>query len=461
MKARLSAGIVLVSLVLFAGFAYARGSLSLAGSHPGQVLKTSYISTDPNAGSHVSIAIDSTSNTPWIAYYNQTYGSLMVAHYVGEGNGNCNPNQAWKCEEVDYAWGEAKGFFTSIAIHPGSNWKVGVSYYDLTHQSLKYAEYSCPTASACAWTIYTVDRSSDASDDIGRYTSLKFSSDGVPHISYYAILDQSDPTETEMVKYATYRCVGGNCGDGNAWECQVIISVLGMWSTGKYTSLDLDWQDQPFISFFDETFGNLDYAYYTGNGGNCGNADEWQCSLVDDGNGEVVGLFSSIHAPQNAGEDLGIAYYNQTAGRLMYARYLGSGGDCGQSSDWSCNIVDQIGADFTQLGISLAMGADNQPLIAYMDGHVDAAPLMLKVASPAYSKPYANCGGEMIFDWYCQTVDNGYQDIYEAQYAGLAIKPNGLAAIAYSEIDQSDYPARTYLKIAYQLTRTLLPLVIK
>jgi hypothetical protein len=463
MKTRLSIGIGFVLFLLAAGIASARGIPSPAGNPPGQIWVTSHISTDPDAGSHVSIAIDeSNGNTPWIAYYNQTYGSLMVAHYAGEGNGNCEPNQDWVCEQVDYAWGEAKGFFTSIAVHPGgSDWKVGVSYYDLTHRSLKYAEYTCTNPNTCAWRIDTVDSSSDPIDDTGRYTALKFSSDGVPHISYYTILDQGDPTKVEMVKYASYVGTGGNCGSGNAWECQVVIDVLWLYSTGKYTSLDLDWQDKPFISYFDETNGDLFYAYHTGSGGNCGLAGEWQCSLVDDGDGDAVGLFSSLHASQSAGGELGIAYYNQTAGQLMYARYLGSGGDCGQGSSWSCSIVDRIGANFTQLGISLAMDADNQPLIAYMDGHIDQAPLMLKVATPAYSMPYANCGGELFNNWYCQVVDNGYQDISEARYAGLAIKPNGLAAIAYSETDQSDYPARTYLKIASQMTKTLLPLVMK
>jgi hypothetical protein len=58
-------------------------------------------------------------------------------------------------------------------------------------------------------------------------------------------------------------------------------------------------------------------------------------------------------------------------------------------------------------------------------------------------------------------VDSGYQDIYEGEFAGLAIQPNGLAVIAYSEIDTSDYPAQVNLKIAYQMARILLPLVVK
>lgn len=88
-------------------------------------------------------------------------------------------------------------------------------------------------------------------------------------------------------------------------------------------------------------------------------------------------------------------------------------------------------------------------------------PLGLKVASPAFFESYANCGGELIFDWWCREVDNGNDYLDVAQYVGLAVKPNGLAVIAYSETDEYEYPVATNLKFAYQTMRTVLPLVAK
>jgi hypothetical protein len=469
MKARLCIGIAAIILLMVGGISSAQATSSPEGDFPSEKWKTGYISTDPNAGEHVSIAIDEEhDNAPWVAYYNQTYGSLMAAHYVGAGNGNCDANSAWKCEQVDYVNGEFKGMFTSIDIFPDidpdpqfSTWKVGISYYDATQKSLKYAKYACTPIGNCSWTISTVDSSADASDELGRYTSLKFDSDGIAHISYHVITDSIDPTRTEMVKYASYIGGGdGNCGEAYNWVCEVIADAFNM-SIGMYTSLDLDWQNKPYISFYDGTYSNLWYAYYAGSGGDCGTEGDWECRSIDTNETADVGRFSSLHAPQNAEDYLQVAYFNATTGMLMYAYDIAGSGNCGEAGDWYCSPVDYVGELLTQMGISLAVDVNNNTLIAYTDGHDDFAPIMLKVASPATDMPYANCGGELFYSFYCRTVDDGYQDIYEAEFAGLAIKPNGLAVIAYTETDQSDYPAQTNLKIAYQMARILLPLVVK
>lgn len=470
MKARLCIGVAVVMTILAAAWlSNAQATSSPDGEFPSEAWNTSYVSTNPDAGKHLSMALDEQhDNAPWISYYNQTNGSLMAAQYVGAGNGTCDANDAWKCVQVDYVSGESKGLFTSIDIFPDidpdpsfSTWKVGISYYDATQKSLKYAKYACPPIGGCAWTISTVDSSADASDELGRYTSLKFDSDGIAHISYHVITDSIDPTRMEMVKYASYIGGGdGNCGEADNWVCEVIADAFNK-SIGMYTSLDLDWENRPYISYYDGTYGNLWYATYVGSGGDCGSGGDWECSYIDDNDSADVGKYSSLHAPQNEDDYLRVAYYNNTAGSLMYAYDIPGTGDCGENLEWMCTTVDEIGAGLTQAAISLAVDPSNNTLIAYTDGHVDFAPIMLKVATPATDMPYANCGGELFYSFYCRTVDNGYQDIYEAQFAGLAIKPNGLAVIAYSEIDQSDYPAQVNLKIAYQMVKILLPLVVK
>ena len=105
----------------------------------------------------------------------------------------------------------------------------------------------------------------------------------------------------------------------------------------------------------------------------------------------------------------------------------------------------------------LRVDSNNTPMIAYTDAHEDLAPLGLKIAEPAYGQPYANCSGEILYDWYCANLDNGNAYVDDARFVSLGIKSSGLAMIAYSE-QERDYPGSYDLKLAYQLSWTFLPL---
>lgn len=465
MKIRFCIGIAVVIVLLMVGISGARtfqvNAAMPQGNSPGQPWVTDFVSTVPNAGSHVSIAFDEDNgNTPWIAYYSESWGSLMVARYVGAGNGNCYPNEAWMCEQVDAAYQEYKGLYTSIDTYPDtdpdpsvSTWKVGVSYYDATKKSLKYAEYTCPPTYYCKWTIQTVDSSTDGADDVGRYTSLKFSTNGTPTISYNMHDDQG-VNYWEALKYAYYTGVT-SCGGNPGWMCEEIDGAYLDDGTvfGGYTSLDIDWQYTVNISYYDGWNKTVKYAHYTGGGGGNCSAEYWECRTID------TGTFSSIHARTEADDIVRIAYYNPTAGTLMYAWDIDEWGNCGDDTGWQCDTIELIGAGFNQLGVSLAVDDENVPMIAYTYAFDEQSPLELKVASPTNSQSYANCGGEPVHQWWCQTLEYGDAYQNEAAFLGLGIKSNGLAMVAYSEEDS--YAEETYLKIAYQTARTLLPLVVK
>jgi hypothetical protein len=301
-----------------------------ASAYPADRWNTNYIYTDDNAGSDISITFDPDhGQVAWISYFNATYGSLWVAHFVGNGIGNCGPLNSWFCEQVDHVWGESKGWFSSIDVFPDINpdpsistWKVGVSYYDYSHKSLKYAQYECPPSYDCDWTIYTVNSPSGIDqDNYGQYSSLKFGSTGTPNIAYYAFDVQNEDLYNSM-KYAYYQGGGnGNCGDENNWYCESVDTFYVFFNL--YLSLDISYGDNVVIAYYDGLNGSLKYAYYAGAGlGSCGTTYAWICQVIDDPTGSNVGLFPSIHAPLDASDYVQIAYYDSTNGKLKYARAL-------------------------------------------------------------------------------------------------------------------------------------------
>jgi len=418
---------------------------------------TDYIQTSGDTGSNVSIAFDDDHNqNPWISYFNGTYGSLWVAHYVGLFGGNCGPSNTWFCEEVDWVGGQTKGWFTSIDIFPDINpdpahstWQVGVSYYDYSNRSLKYAVYKCPLEDYRYWTVSTVDSPLDEYGNNGKYTSLKYDSTGTPHIAH--VNYKWDP-DWYYIMHASLLVGGhGNCGDSTDWQCEIVdwtMSIFGLY----YPSLDIDWNDNIYIAYYDQGGPNyLMYAYYSG--------ASWTGIVVDEQVGSNVGLFPSIHAPIDNNDYLRIAYYDTTNGRLKYATGPWASGNCGPSSTWLCSYIDDMGVGLNWASISLALDGNHNPVIAYTDASVDVAPLGLKLATPASGPPYGTCDGEFP-DWWCGTVDYGNQYVNDGKYASLGIKANGLAMIAYSE-QEREYPGEYDLKFAYQMSWIFLPVTMK
>jgi hypothetical protein len=357
MKARFCIGFAILIILLTGVSGSAQTSQGLAANvheaAPGGNWVSEYISTDPDAGSHVSIAFDEDhSNRPWIAYYNKTNQSLMVAHYAGGGNGDCPANDDWVCDEVDTG---GVGQYNSIDVYPDTDpdpfdttWKVGVSYFDATNRSLKYAQRKC-FGGICAWSIETVQApyyTDDPRDSVGKYSSLKFGPDGRGHISYYRSIPVYTFVNVWLV-YARQYLDGGWAHadlDGDADD-----EILDF---GKYSSLDLDYDGHVWISYYDSRYSDLLLAYCDA-GSSCLWYDEWDKWVIDDGGGGDTGLFTSLHAPQRPEEVTGIAYYNKTAGELRYAFYLGTSGNCGPDTAWQCTTIDTVGADLAKMGLSL------------------------------------------------------------------------------------------------------------
>ncbi len=252
----------------------------------------------------------------------------------------------WEKETIESSF-DSNGGYASLALTPtGTPW---VSYYK-TGFGLRFASKDGPS-----WTIKTIDGQG------GQYSSLKSDGAGMAHISYYS---------GSSLKYAKW--------DGVAWTTATVDGG----GVGQWTSLALDTDNRPFISYYDVTNGDLKMAHWTG--------DAWVIQTVDS-SGDV-GKGSSLAL--NSYGFPGISYYGGTS--LKIAQWNGS--------SWNIQSVDSGNGP----GTSLAYDLLNNPVISY------GASGTLKVV-------YFKEGS-----WIKTSID-----LEDGEYSSLALSKDGAAHIAY------------------------------
>ena len=386
-----------------------------------------------DVGQYVSMALDPDDGTAYISYYDTTYDDLRVAKYVGAG-GNCGPHNDWSCETVDYV-GDV-GRYSSIAVDPTDHYPI-IAYYDASHGALKLA-----IASAVGWIIKTIDDPMLGST--GLYASLKLDSTGKPRIAYYF----SNFMGADSLWYAEYVGGGtGNCG-GNNYQCDPVDSGDRV---GKYASLALDSSGHPRIAYYDGGNNSLKYAYADGG---------WLIRrILAAPSGTPSGQYASLFVDVNNGDLPHIAHYDSTNGKLGYAVYVGSGGNCGMSNtlvyEWQCDEIEFVGTGAHPRGVSLAVDGDGRPIIAYQSGGSG-----LKVARPAaaLNQLSGNCGpADPFYAWQCETISLGIS-ISQGDFLSLVVNSAGLATIAYYG---NTMTSDGNLKIASQRLQIFLPLAQK
>lgn len=156
-----------------------------------------------------------------------------------------------------------------------------------------------------------------------------------------------------------------------------------------------------------------------GANGSPGATASWFIETVDAAPG--VGLYVSV-----AIDSLGatyISYHDATNEALKMAKYVGSGGNCGTDSHWSCETVDDS-SGLVGLNSSIAIDpATNLPAIAYWDA---TPPKHLKLATATNS------------GWDIVTIDSG-----PGRFASLQVDATGAAHIAYyrygAQFQELDY----------------------
>ncbi len=476
MNTRTLAGILLVALLvaLTAASAGAQGpSAKSLSASPAAGAKFTFYDVDSdyshNYGLFPSLAIDPLTDTPYVSYYDAVGKKLRLAHMVTSG-GNCGNDGhrlAWYCETVPmYAiWAtDDIGRHASMAIYAtggaSPRWKLGIAYYNATptappppttSKGLYYSVYDCEATGSCTWSTYWIDDAAQLYYATGTIVSLKFDSAGNPRIAY----GTGESSGNNEIRYARY--LGGSwSGAGchrNDWQCDTAVAVYQNHDIAQSVSLDLDGADRPHIAYSTlALLGGFDlrYARFIGSGANCGPGGSWQCDMIDSGGG---GPDVSLRVSKGPIAIPRIAYYDFGSGRVslrLATRLLGGGGYCGPSNTWECDAIDWMWDSPGFRGIALAEDSQGYPVIAYRDLDAPGGG-RLAWAQPISRLGLAagNCGfGDK---WQCDLVGGTYGAIFGRQ-PSLALSSNGLAYIA----SYDDTPPG-FLEISYQQRQVYLP----
>jgi hypothetical protein len=186
----------------------------------------------------------------------------------------------------------------------------------------------------------------DLSGSNGQYSSMRLDLNGYPVISHY------DPLHGDL---RLTRCYDPACviAHSNVVDDGGVAGDI----VGQFTSLRLDADDFPVISYYDFTNGDLKLAHC--NDPDCANADD-TINVVDAT--DNTGLYTSLAL--DSSDDPVISYYNLTDTNLMVADCNDSdcsGGDDAPSGPVATGEAGDIG-QYSSLALDLF---DENPTIAY------------------------------------------------------------------------------------------------
>lgn len=254
------------------------------------------IDNSGNAGRYSSIAIGS-DGLPVISYSGAiTVGTILDYSLKVV---KCNDAECTGRDESITTVDDAGSVGVSSSIAIGADGLPVVSYRDNTSGSLKIAKCNDPACSGGDESITAVD---DPANAVGGYTSITIGVDGLPVISY----QDFTAGVLKVAKCNDLACSGGD----------EMISTVDASSTdsGYWTSITIGVDGFPIISYHDAAFGTLKIAKC--NDLACSGSDETIRTL--DNSENDVGEYSSI-AIDTDGLPV-ISYHDVTAGDLKVAK---------------------------------------------------------------------------------------------------------------------------------------------
>lgn len=217
---------------------------------------------------------------------------------------------------------------TSLASVAG---RPAIAYYDQPGVSLKFAIATNRDGSG-GWSIVNVD-----SGGVGRDCSMSIIN-GHPAISYY------DATNKDL-KY-----VRALDAAGTSWGAPHTLDTTG--DVGQHTCLRVV-NGNPAISYYDLTNGNLKFIRASDADGS-----SWNAATLVDASAANVGQFASLEVINGSPA---IAYYDATAGDLLYVTATDANGD-----SWAAPaMIDGAATNVGQYPSLAAVGGN--PAISYQD----------------------------------------------------------------------------------------------
>ena len=138
---------------------------------------------------------------------------------------------------------------------------------------------------------------------------------------------------------------------GATWVSETVDGGNGDY-VGKYTSLALDGEGAPHMSYYDESNLALKYAHWDNS------TSTWVSETVDGGSGQIAGLYTSLALEPTAPYTPHISYYDHTNSALKHA-YLGASG-------WVRETADSV-SGVLHTSLALASTPPYTPHISYYD----------------------------------------------------------------------------------------------
>lgn len=281
------------------------------------------------------------------------------------------------------------GEYTSLVL--GADDHPVIAYYDRTEKKPRLID--CANAS-CSSPVSNLI-SSTTTNDIGQFIRLALLPDGRPFSAYY---DSTTP------RLAVSWCDAANCSTTTKPRFNLDESA----SVGKYLSLALNSSGNPVIAYYNESTTSLKLAV-------CGDpkCNPISATVVTINNSADVGQYTSIQMGADGFPIIAYYYYSAPSGDLLLI-------DCNDSlcASETATVVDSIGDVGRHTSMVLRNGL---PVIAYQD--VTNGDLKL-----------AECADTACQSRSVRTIDDsGTFEAPTGLYTSLAIRPDGMPVIAYSD----------------------------